>query len=88
MEKTGNTEKLKNDFNVAANLEVFMPNLNGWYRVTSREFRSFNGERRIDGIEYKGNAYHYSSNRRANKSLFPKGKIVEHNWVSIRRNGD
>jgi hypothetical protein len=29
MEKTGNTEKLKYEFNTAANLELFMPNLNG-----------------------------------------------------------
>jgi hypothetical protein len=88
MEKTGNTEKIKYDFNTAANLEVYMPNLNDWYRVTSREFRSFNGKRRMNGIEYEGNVYHYESNKRANKSLFPKGKIVEHNWISVRRPND
>ena len=88
MEKTGNTEKIKYDFNTAANLEVFMSNLDGWYRVTSREFRSFNGKRRMNGIEYEGNVYHYESNKRANKSLFPKGKIVEHNWISVRRPND
>lgn len=88
MEKQGQTEKLKYDFNTASNLEVFMPNLNDWYRVTSREFRSFNGKRRINNEQYYGNVYHYESNKRANKSLFPTGGIVEHNWKSIRRNGD
>jgi len=88
MEKTGNTEKIKYDFNTAANLEVYMLNLNDWYRVTSREFRSFNGKRRMNGIEYNGSIYHYATNRRANKSLFPKGKIIEHNWISVRRPND
>ena len=44
MEKTGNLEKLTYDFNTAANLEIFMVNIDGCYRVTSREFRSFNGK--------------------------------------------
>jgi hypothetical protein len=88
MEKTGLTEKIKYDFNTAANLEIFMPNLDDWYRVTSREFRSFNGKRRINNVNYNGPIYYYATNRRANKSLFPKDKIVEHNWKSIRRNGD
>mgnify|MGYP003646217330 FL=1 len=87
-EKTGNTEKIKFDFNTAANLEVFMSNLDGWYRVTSREFRAFNGQRRINNDEYFGNVYHYDSNRRANKSLFPIGKIIDHNWTSVRRPND
>lgn len=87
-EKTGNTEKIINDFTTAANLEIYMPNLDGWYRVTSREFRSFNGKRRINNEQYNGNVYHYASNRRANKSLFPKDKIVEHNFKSIRRPGE
>ena len=46
-EKRGHLEKLINPFNTAGLLEVFMPKLNGWYRVTSREFRSFDGKRRI-----------------------------------------
>ncbi len=46
-EKRGETEKLVYDFDTAGLLEVYMPNLKGWYRVTSREFRSFNGKRRI-----------------------------------------
>ena len=88
MEKQGQTEKIKYDFNTAANLEIYMPGLGRYHRVTPREFRSFNGKRRINEETYNGNIYHYESNRRANKSLFPKNKIVEHNWKSIRRPGD
>jgi hypothetical protein len=46
-EKRGETEKLTYDFNTAGLLEVFVPKLDGWYRVTGREFRSFDGLRRI-----------------------------------------
>jgi len=88
MEKTGNTEKLIYDFNTAANLELWMPNLDGWYRVTSREFRSFNGKRRINGEKYKGPVYHYATNKRANKSLVEANKIASHNYKSVRRPGD
>ena len=38
-------QSLKNDYNTAGVLEVFQNNK--WYRVTSRDFRSFNGPRRI-----------------------------------------
>ena len=38
-------QTLKNDYNTAGVLEVFQ---NGkWYRVTTKDFRSFNGPRRI-----------------------------------------
>ena len=46
-EKRGEIEKLRYDLNTAGMLEVFMPSLDGWYRVTSKEFRSFDGLRRI-----------------------------------------
>ena len=88
MEKTGNTEKIKYDFETAANLEVFMPNLDGWYRVTSREFRSFNGKRRINEEEYNGDVYHYGTNKKADISLIESNKIASFNWKSIRRPGD
>ena len=87
-EKRGNTEKIKYDFDTARNLEIFMPNLKGWYRVTSREFRSFNGKRRIQGEEYNGPVYLYGTNKRANKSQYEKGKLVEHKWKSVRRPGE
>ena len=44
-EKRGETEKLKFDFNQAHALEIKTKTL-GWYRVTSRDFRSFDGPRR------------------------------------------
>ena len=45
-EKRGHTEKLTYDFNTAGVLEIFLRN-EKWYRVTSRDFRSFDGKRRI-----------------------------------------
>ena len=62
-EKTGNTEKLKNDFNDSKLLEVYLPKLDNWYRVTCRDFRSFDGKRRIQGKEYEGPLYSYGTNR-------------------------
>lgn len=88
MEKTGNTEKIKYDFETAANLEVFMPHLNDWYRVTSREFRAFTGKRRINGIEYSGTVYLYNTNKRADLTLFKPGIMAGYSWKSIRRPGD
>lgn len=46
-EKTGETERLIFDFNTAGVLEVYMPGLEGWYRTTAKDFRSFDGKRRI-----------------------------------------
>ena len=46
-EKRGDTEKLINDFNTAGVLEVYMPRLKGWYWTTAKDFRSFDGRRRI-----------------------------------------
>ena len=44
-EKTGQLVKLQYDFNTAGVLEVCMKGT--WHRATSREFRSFDGKRRI-----------------------------------------
>ena len=63
MEKTGHIEKLKNDFDDSKLLEVYLPRLDNWYRVTCRDFRSFDGKRRIQGKEYKGPLYAYGTNR-------------------------
>lgn len=85
MEKTGQTIKIKYDFNTASNLEIFMPNLDGWYRVTSREFRSFNGGRRINDEVYEGPVYLYNTNKRVNKSKYPKHKLAGYKWESKKR---
>jgi hypothetical protein len=88
MEKTGNTEKIKYDFETAANLEVFMPNLNDWYRVTSREFRAFTGKRRINNIEYSGEVYLYNTNKRADLTMLEPSIMAGYSWKSVRRPGD
>ena len=44
-EKRGHLVKLEYDFNTAGVLEVCIKD--NWYRVTSRDFRSFDGPRRI-----------------------------------------
>ena len=44
-EKTGHTSKKAHDFNTSGVLEVCIKG--NWYRVTSNEFRSFDGNRRI-----------------------------------------
>lgn len=59
-EKRGNTGKLIYDFNVAANLEVQIGDM--WCRVTARDFRSFNGARRINEVEYEGPIYLSNTN--------------------------
>ena len=62
-EKTGNTEILKNDFIDSKLLEVYLPRLDNWYRVTCRDFRSFDGKRRVQGENYEGPLYAYGTNR-------------------------
>ena len=62
-EKKGNTEKLKNDFIDSKLLEVYIPRLDNWYRVTCRDFRSFDGKRRVQGKNYEGPLYAYGTNR-------------------------
>lgn len=76
-EKRGEIIKLINPFNTAGCLEVYKPSLKGWYRVTARDFRSFDGRRRITEPtrvelgnvdvpmkteEYVGPVYVYGSN--------------------------
>jgi hypothetical protein len=82
-EKKGQTEKLKLDF-TSNNLEVYLTRLERWHRVTSREFRSWNGQRRtvtygkdneIIAHEYNGPLYYYATNV-INKD--PKNEGVEH----------
>lgn len=75
--KRGEIEKLEFPFNTAGALEIYMPALNNWYRVTAKDFRSFNGQRRITAPEvvergnidiptvteeYYGPVYQYGTN--------------------------
>jgi hypothetical protein len=63
MEKTGFTEKMEHRFNEASHLEIYMPGLKRWHRVTPTDFRSFDGKRRIQGEDYEGPLYAYGTNR-------------------------
>tara|TARA_R110002124_G_scaffold139074_1_gene303183 strand:+ start:960 stop:1277 length:318 start_codon:yes stop_codon:yes gene_type:complete len=86
-EKRGNTGKLIYDFNTAGVMEVFLKDI--WRRTTCREFRSFDGKRRISEptmiehgkvdmpmrtYEYDGAVYVYDTNMEVNKS--GSGKMV------------
>ena len=87
-EKTGNLVKMEYDFDTARNLEIYLPKLDNWYRVTSREFRSFNGKRRIQDKEYNGNLYLFGTNKLTNGTQYEKNKIIEHKWKSVKRPGE
>ena len=50
-EKRGEIEKIVYEFNTAGCLEINHPAV-GWHRVTAKDFRSFDGERRITEPEY------------------------------------
>ena len=74
-EKRGDLIKLTYEFNSARCCEVSFDG-EKWARVTAREFRSFNGKRRILNVdtpnkayyeEYLGPIYYYGTNRIAKK---------------------
>ena len=89
MEKKGFTGQLKYDFDTSHNLEVYLPESTyGWYRVTSREFRSFNGQRRINGIEYNGPLYRFNTNKRANKNGYTKNKFAGYVYKPFLKKGE
>jgi hypothetical protein len=74
-EKRGNTGKLIYDFNVAANLEVQVDET--WYRVGAREFRSFNGGRRVSDVPYNGPLYMFATNTKVTESNKPGLMFVD-----------
>ena len=83
MEKTGYTEKMEFLFNESKNLEIYIPGLSRWHRVTPTDFRSFDGKRRIQGKEYEGPLYAYGTNKKVIPSF--NNKIVS-SEVLIERN--
>ena len=90
MEKTGELEKLKNDFDDSKNLEVYLPRLDNWYRVTCRDFRSFDGERRINGEIYEGPLYIYGTNRLTpfnNTSIIIPSEVLNKRKLISKRRG-
>ena len=82
-EKTGFVEKMEYLFNEAKHLEVYIPNLEGWYRVTPTDFRSWDGKRRIQGEEYEGPLYAYGTNRKIspkhNNKIIPSEVLNQRN---------
>ena len=83
MEKTGYTEKMEFLFNESKNLEIYIPGLSRWHRVTPTDFRSFDGKRRIQGKEYEGPLYAYGTNKKVIPTF--NNKIVS-SEVLIERN--
>ena len=96
-EKRGETVKLSYDFNTAGVLEVYLKER--WCRTTAREFRSFDGQRRITEptkaelgnvlvpmvtYEYEGPVYMFATNKEANKRGI--GEIVNSiHWEDSRK---
>lgn len=88
-EKRGNLIKLEYDFNPAWACEIY---LNGkWMRVLERDFRSYNGQRRItkptvtelgnvrvftDTYIYEGPYYYHGTNMFFNPEEHPKDTII------------
>ena len=83
MEKTGHVEKIEYLFNESKCLEIYMPRLSRWHRVTPTDFRSFDGKRRIQGEEYEGPLYAYGTNRKVspkhNNKIIPSEILNQRN---------
>ena len=93
-EKTGNTGKLKYNFNTKWSTEVQLEKDGKWYRASCRDFRSFDGPRRIfikdeDGewkyIDYKGPVYMFDTNIRTRRRYDRKIKYVKERKVEKRQ---
>ena len=80
-EKKGNLETLIYDFR-DSNCEVQINEK--WFRTTPREFRSWKGKRRIDGVEYEGPIYFFGTNKKT-KATDAKEGIVFINSVDPRQ---
>jgi len=91
-EKRGNTGKLKYDFNTAWVCEIQYQEGGRWYRTIERDFRSFNGPRRItrpnpavlgnpfvgtETFDYEGPYYYWNTNTEYNPDEHPKCKIIQ-----------
>lgn len=91
-EKKGSTIKLEYPFNSAACLEVQLPS-GKWYRITPKEFRSYNYPRRISQLkndvyiieEYEGPVYLYDTNIVVNLNKIRKKGLLFPNHVDPRK---
>jgi hypothetical protein len=98
-EKKGHTVKLKYDFPSQRCCEVYVPNLDNWFRITAKEFRSWVGKRRILHIEgdckkvevkseyrdYDGPTYLFGSNKKINPSKYEQHQIAFLNGTDPRQ---
>lgn len=84
-EKRGNTAKLVYDFNTARCCEIEYKQ-DKWNRVTAREFRSFDGNRRILNVddpnnvfyeEYLGPVYLFDTNKKTSPTNSFKLQFTE-----------
>ena len=88
-EKRGQTEKLKYDFNTSKG--VYVKINNKMYRVTERDFRSYNGDRFIliegEYQPYEGPIYYHNTNKICKEPIGENKIQYAHNkpWVSIKR---
>ena len=84
--KRGNTVKLKYDFDTSKCVQVKLNSKDKWVRITEREFRSYNGERRIVTwdkqnnpiyTEYEGPIYYFGDRKstRLNSSHSAKSRM-------------
>jgi len=60
-EKRGHTNKIVYDFDTGKMCEVKIKG--NYYRTTPNEFRSFGGNRRLQGESYSGNVYYVGTNK-------------------------
>ena len=92
-EKKGQLEKLRYDFDTVKG--VFVKMNDKMYRVTERDFRSFNGERyifeKVDGeyqhVPYNGPLYYHNTNKKCKEPININRVQYAHDlpWVSVRR---
>lgn len=80
-EKRGFTGQLHYDFDTSNNLEIKLKS-GTWYRVTSRDFRSFNGPRRINNEPYNGPLYLHGNNEIVDPNDYPTGKFAGYDYQS------
>jgi len=71
--KREETGKLIYDFDRASYCEVCIED--NWCRSTAREFRSFDGKRRLNGELYEGPVYYFKTNDLV-KSLSCKENLI------------
>lgn len=93
-EKRGSTGQLKYDFNTKWATEVQLEKEGKWYRASCRDFRSFDGPRRIfikdeEGewkyITYKGPVYMLDTNIRSRRTYDRKIKYSKERKVEKRQ---